>query len=163
MGAERYRLTWAASTAPMFTAALGWRVTTRDDFQRLAAERLNDAMALLEAERFGAAYYLAGYALECALKARIALHFSEATFPDRALVQKVYTHSLDTLINLAGLKDEFEKARRARPGLDANWDIVQQWSEAARYGRFSRAQATELIRAIGEFNEDGVMAWLTKL
>jgi len=34
----------------------------RDDFQRLAETRLEDAQALLKAGRFDAAYYLAGYA-----------------------------------------------------------------------------------------------------
>jgi hypothetical protein len=41
---------------------------TRRDFQRLAEERLADAVALLEKERFAAAFYIGGYAVECGLK-----------------------------------------------------------------------------------------------
>lgn len=44
----------------------------RSDFQDLAQIRLAEAAALLQAERFDGAYYLAGYAVECALKACIA-------------------------------------------------------------------------------------------
>jgi HEPN domain-containing protein len=44
----------------------------RADFQQLAELRLQDAEALLQAGRYEAAYYLAGYAIECALKACIA-------------------------------------------------------------------------------------------
>lgn len=160
---ERYRLTWAPSTVAKFTAALGWGVTTREEFLRLARERLSDSILLLENDRFGAAYYLAGYALECVLKARIALRFREAEFPDKKLVTAVYTHKLDDLIQLAGLGVDFKAARDARPGLAANWDIVRQWSETSRYGTFNRARATELIRAVGDFDDDGVMAWLMSL
>jgi HEPN domain-containing protein len=44
----------------------------RTDFQELAEERLEDARPLLDAGRFSGAYYLAGYAVECALQACIA-------------------------------------------------------------------------------------------
>jgi HEPN domain-containing protein len=41
----------------------------RRDFQELALVRLNEAKVLLDAGHFDGAYYLAGYAVECALKA----------------------------------------------------------------------------------------------
>ena len=44
----------------------------RRDLQQLADDRVLDAEALLNAGRWAAAYYLSGYAVECALKARIA-------------------------------------------------------------------------------------------
>ena len=44
----------------------------RTDLQNLANERLEDANALLASGRFGAAYYIVGYAAECGLKACIA-------------------------------------------------------------------------------------------
>ncbi len=43
----------------------------RADFQRLALDHIADAKALLAARRWGGAYYLAGYAVECGLKACI--------------------------------------------------------------------------------------------
>ena len=44
----------------------------RADFQRLADVRIDEAGVLLAAGRWSGAYYLAGYAVECALKACIA-------------------------------------------------------------------------------------------
>ncbi len=44
----------------------------RSDFRRLTEERVADAEILLANGRFNCAYYVAGYAVECALKACIA-------------------------------------------------------------------------------------------
>jgi hypothetical protein len=41
----------------------------RADFQHLARARVKEAEILINAGEFDGAYYLAGYALECALKA----------------------------------------------------------------------------------------------
>jgi hypothetical protein len=48
----------------------------RVDFQNLATERLSDAEALIAGGRFDCAYYVAGYAVECALKACILFQAS---------------------------------------------------------------------------------------
>jgi HEPN domain-containing protein len=53
---------------------------TRWDLQKLAEDRLLDAEALLAAGRWSAAYYLAGYAVECAIKACIAKLVQEYDF-----------------------------------------------------------------------------------
>ena len=44
----------------------------RKDLQELSKVRLKEATALLKLGLFDGAYYLAGYAVECALKACIA-------------------------------------------------------------------------------------------
>lgn len=44
----------------------------RTQLQILAEERARDAEALLNAGRWSGAFYLAGYAIECGLKACIA-------------------------------------------------------------------------------------------
>ena len=41
----------------------------RDECQKLTQERIADVKALLAAKRWALAYYVAGYAVECALKA----------------------------------------------------------------------------------------------
>ena len=63
----------------------------RIDFQNLAAERLSDAETLLAAGRFDGAYYVAGYVVECALKACIANKTKEDDFPPRE-TRKIWTH-----------------------------------------------------------------------
>jgi HEPN domain-containing protein len=74
----------------------------RAHFQRLAELRLAEARILAREGQFSGAYYIAGYAIECALKARIAALFRENEIPDRNLVNRVYTHDLTALLNLSG-------------------------------------------------------------
>jgi hypothetical protein len=50
----------------------GGATVNRVEPQRLAKERISDAKVLLGARHWVGAYYLAGYAVECALKACIA-------------------------------------------------------------------------------------------
>ena len=58
---------------------------SRSDLQGLALVRLDDARSLLAADRWDGAYYLAGYAAECGLKACIAAQTRQYDFPDREL------------------------------------------------------------------------------
>ena len=58
----------------------------RDDLQKLSEIRLKEAKVLLDQDLFDGAYYLLGYALECALKSCIAKQFRQYDFPDRKLV-----------------------------------------------------------------------------
>jgi hypothetical protein len=70
----------------------------RIDLQALAEERALDAQALLNASRWSGAYYLAGYAIECGLKACIAKLTELHDFPDKDFVNKSYTHKIDVLM-----------------------------------------------------------------
>ena len=58
---------------------------TRSDFQQLADVRAAEAAALLAAGRWDGAYYLAGYAVECALKACVA----KLTKADREAIRRM--------------------------------------------------------------------------
>ena len=53
----------------------------RADFRQLALCRLEEAEVLLRTRKFSGAYYLAGYAIECALKARLAKQTKRYDFP----------------------------------------------------------------------------------
>ena len=87
----------------------------RTTFQRLAELRLSEARLLAHGGHPSGAYYLAGYAIECALKAYIAAQLRENEIPDRAFVNDIYTHDLRKLIRLAGLEAELDRARQADP------------------------------------------------
>jgi hypothetical protein len=50
-------------------------------FRVVAAERLRDAEVLLNQDRPGGAVYLAGYALECALKWAVTRHVEKVYLP----------------------------------------------------------------------------------
>jgi HEPN domain-containing protein len=105
----------------------------RFDLQKMAEERVADTAALLDAGRFQAAYYLCGYAVECALKACIAKQIREFDFPDRKLVNDSYVHNVEKLLKISGIERLLEE-EVGRNGIFAkNWGIVKDWSEASRY------------------------------
>ena len=76
------------------------------ELENLAAIRIKEADILLTADCYQGAYYLAGYALECTLKACIAKQVKEFDFPDKKLANDSYTHKLADLVITAGLKQK---------------------------------------------------------
>ena len=134
----------------------------RADFQNLAAIRLVEAEALLASGNYSGAYYLAGYVVECALKACIARSTREYDFPPPArVVQEIYTHDLVRLIRSAGLQADLDAHRAAAPTFSQSWLTVTDWSEQARYGTYAQAEADELIQAIND-PLHGVLSWLQR-
>jgi HEPN domain-containing protein len=134
----------------------------REFFRQLAEFRLSEAALLNKQGQPSGAYYLAGYAIECALKAIIAAKFRENEIPDKALVNDVYTHDLAKLVRLAGLESELNDARRVGADLDRQWSIVKNWNEQARYSVWTAEQAAAIIEAIdGDGHTEGVFKWLT--
>jgi hypothetical protein len=128
--------------------------------QQLADDRVADADALLQAGRWSAAFYLCGYAIECALKACIAKQINLHDFPDKTLVQRAYTHELLDLLDLAGLKLQLKIDTAPAPNpLGINWELVKSWSERTRYQQKSEAEARRLFLAITD-HTDGVMPWI---
>jgi HEPN domain-containing protein len=128
--------------------------------QYLTAERLRDAKTLLDGKRWAGAYYLAGYAVECGLKACIIGRLmSSDDFPERKFSEQCWTHDLIQLLRLAGLKDVMAAAAVADPELKLNWDIATAWTEASRYERISRAEAEGLFAAITD-KKHGVLTWI---
>lgn len=79
--------------------------SSRSDFQWLAKTRIREAKALLDQGLFDGAYYLAGYAVECALKACIVKKIKRSELPDKKFIQDVYTHKLGRLLGTNGAAD----------------------------------------------------------
>lgn len=133
----------------------------RADFQKASRLRVRDAQALLGAGRYAGAYYLIGYAVECALKACVAKQVKRYDFPDKDLANKVFTHNLETLVKAAGLEKAFEDDRKVNKRLEVNWTTAKDWSEAARYevGR-SEVDARDLYAACTGRN--GVLPWIRR-
>src|SRR5690349_4329055 len=105
----------------------------RKDFQKLARQRLQDANVLLRAGCSSGAYYLTGYAVECALKACIAKKTLRCEFPDKELAGKCHTHELTELLATAGLKLQYDKDIKIDPRLEANWAMAKDWKVTTRY------------------------------
>ncbi len=134
----------------------------RDEFQKLSDERIQDAKALLAAARWSGAYYLAGYALECALKSCVLAYVERRTeiiFEDKRFSEKCWTHNITTLVKQADLDGEREVAILANAQLGINWSVAKDWSETTRYRLSTQQQADGLLDAITD-NSDGVLQWV---
>lgn len=134
---------------------------TKADLEALALTRLEDALLLFQAGRASSAYYLAGYAVELALKACIAKAFQPDVIPDKAFVLEIYTHSLEKLLGTAGLTTQFTTESKADPQLAAAWGIASKWTEASRYSLWDSVTAGSLIDAIAD-QQHGVFQWVKK-
>ncbi len=130
----------------------------RRDLQALSKARLTEAKALLKLGLNDGAYYLAGYAVECALKACIAKGSQRHEFPDKRRADASYSHNLRALITVAGLDAHLERGTQD-VGFRENWRIAQEWSEQSRYKKHSKEAAVALVAAIGDRHR-GVIAWL---
>src|SRR5215471_1423931 len=98
---------------------------TRREFQRLADLRASEAGVLARNRKQQGAYYLAGYSVECALKACIAKQTKRHEFPPKHdYVREVYTHNLNKLLQLAGLDKELEIDMKTNGALANNWNVV---------------------------------------
>jgi hypothetical protein len=131
----------------------------RGDFQTIADIRIAEAQSLLAAGFFDGAYYLAGYSVECALKACIARLTNQHDFPDKEFAQECYTHAIERLVKAAGLTAQ--RNADAPPGSDLsdNWSTVKDWKESSRYEGNTELKAKALIEAITHAT-NGVLPWI---
>lgn len=134
---------------------------SKSDLEKLALLRLEDAIFLLQGNRCSSAYYLAGYSLELALKACIAKLIHTNTIPDKAFINAIYVHKLDSLLNLSGLRPVFDADAKADPQLGVHWAIANNWSEESRYAFWDPFAAASLIQAIHE-PKHGIFPWVKK-
>ena len=132
----------------------------RDTFRQLAELRLTEAKLLYANGLASGAYYLAGYAVECALKAVIAAGFRANEIPDKSRVNNIYTHNLKDLLNLAGLKSSLENDMNEVSELRESWATISKWSEHARYEIWTSDAATTMLEAVGA--DKGLLQWLLK-
>jgi hypothetical protein len=143
----------------------------RTELQQLAELRLSDAKQLLASEVNDAgAYYLAGYAVECGLKAIIAKNQGMYPYPDFSeeslrrdtglKKENYFTHSILKLVSTAELAKLLGPVRGADSRFDANWKLIEAWNESARYSvTRSRVDAEAIVNAV-EHPTEGVLQWI---
>jgi hypothetical protein len=122
----------------------------RADFQQLALLRITEAGKLLTLPdpMPDGAYYLAGYAVECALKACIAKQYGPETWPEKDFVVKCHTHNIFDLVRHAKLDGERDVATNSNIILAENWNIVLEWTERSRYDRHTMKAAQDIDDAV---------------
>lgn len=105
----------------------------RTDSQIFADVRLEDARLLLSGGQWSGAYYLAGYAVECALKACIAKLVAAEDFPDKRLADRAWTHDIEKLLEVANLKGARDAEAAKNKLFGDKWGVVKDWNEHSRY------------------------------
>lgn len=105
----------------------------RSDQRKAAMKRLQDARVLLEQGRYRGAMYLAGYAVECKLKA-VAMEIYDC-WTLRQLIERwdvdentVFTHGLEALVNRLPIQQRFRQSPVWR-----DFAVVNRWMPAWRY------------------------------
>lgn len=134
----------------------------RTELQEISRLRVKEARVLLQNGYYSGAYYLIGYAVECALKACIAKQIRRYDFPDRRLVNDSYTHDLEKLLGVSGLKEYLESESAGNPTLQRYWTIVKDWLEQSRYNsEIPENEARNLFSAVTA-RRNGVLSWLMR-
>jgi hypothetical protein len=134
----------------------------RQQFKALARLRLCEAESLFAEGLYDGAAYLAGYAVEMALKARICKLLQVADYPASGSLKQAYAvHDFDQLMLLAGLQP---RLGLAAPALLANWSRAQPWKPDWRYtalGTHGAQDALDILDAI-RHPQDGILRWIAK-
>lgn len=143
-------------------AAIMERMPSRQELKRLARLRLRESEALHAAGLYDGAAYLAGYAVEMALKARICRVLGVADYPLAGPLKTAYAvRDLAQLALLAGLKHRLDAAA---PALSGKWSIARPWNPDRRYtaaGTCSAHESLGLLDAIRD-PKDGILKWIAK-
>jgi len=110
--------------------------------------------------RYSAAYYLGGYAVECGLKACIARQIRAYEYPPRRnFSNDLFSHKFKELVPIAQLNTALTTERRTNPQFAANWSEVEKWSEESRHENWTMQDAQQLIAAVGDI-PNGVLEWI---
>jgi hypothetical protein len=134
----------------------------RDKLRQLCDSRLAEAQVLLENKLWTGAYYLAGLAVECALKSCLAGAVNEHDFPDKAFVNQMYVHNLEQLFKLNGaLWAQLQADMKTDAKLAVNWSTVKDWDDSKRYDVVEELDATGLHDATTEVGS-GVVEWIRR-
>lgn len=122
---------------------------------RVARARVVDAATLHVAERYDGAIYLAGYAVELALKASVCREHGLNGFPQTHAERKrtpripglpsLWTHDLQALLRASGKRDDVTEQARSE------WSQATQWTPDLRYspvGTTSRTASLDMLRDV---------------
>jgi len=132
----------------------------KSDLEALVDIRVSEAEVLLEYENYQGAYYLAGYAIECAIKACIAKQVQQYDFPNKELAQKSHQHKLTDLLGVAGLKQKLREKEQADSDFELNWAVAKDWTVDSRYEcSIESTKANDLYQAATD-EKSGILAWL---
>lgn len=130
-----------------------------ETFKDLKHEYALSAVLLLDNGSYITAYHCAGLAAECALKEKVSAKIPAKTFPPKK-TNDYYCHNINTLINLANLREEVDQEVRSKSGMGANIQTVRQWNVEDRYNTgIGETMASSMVSAVTD-EKEGFITWL---
>ena len=137
---------------------------SKEELKKLSKTRLKEVKVLFRNGLYDGAAYLAGYAIETALKARIC-KILNSDYPESGDISRSFlTHKLDNLVKLGGLEKALNIELANNIQFKVNWSLATAWSETLRYkpiGSNSKDNLNNLITALEDGN-NGVLTWIKK-
>jgi len=114
------------------------------ELRAIARARLRDAEVLLVGRRFDGAFYVCGYAVELALKARICRTLKWSGFPenekDFRAFRAVRTHDLEVLLRFSGTEERVMEKHLT------DWATVRVWNPEQRYQTIGRTPPQQVAK-----------------
>ena len=140
-------------------------MATGEDLKKITNARLKAVKSLKESGDYDTAYYIIGYALECALKSVICKTLNFDNYPDMdgmgKKVETFKTHSFDLLLALSGMEKDFTLNAPAERAY--NWSqFTKAWVIDSRYqpiGIRTKEEIERMIKMLEE-NENGILYWI---
>ena len=134
-----------------------------EDFLVLRKRYLNSAEVLFDFGHYDVAYYLAGYSVECAIKAVICKRIRPNEFPPPNVNSSHYVHDIKQLIKTAKLEDDLNYDMDRYSDLKMSFMVLKDWNpKDLRYesSSMSKGMAKNYIDEVK--NEKGFVIWLNK-
>jgi len=138
-------------------------MVNRDNFILLSNRYMESAEELYKAGKYEVAYYLAGYSVECLIKAVICTKIGPNEFPAKNADKTHYIHDIKKLVETAGLEKELEYDCKRNQGLEKSYMLLKDWDpKSLRYdsSRISEEIANNYFEAIKD--KEGLVLWLNK-
>lgn len=101
---------------------------TEQELVVLASDRLEDSRVLLASNRFHGALYLAGYSMECALKARVCRFLGWSDYRVTGEYKSMRSHDFVFLLSYTGRESVMQDSDN-----QADWTTVRDWRPELRY------------------------------
>jgi len=80
-------------------------------------------------------------------------------FREKEYSKQCWTHDIEKLVALAGLKGQRDADIAVNAVLDDNWLIVRDWTEVARYETATQPKAENFYQAVTD-TANGVLPWI---
>jgi hypothetical protein len=137
---------------------------SKKDIKNIALNKLLEARALYEAGYYDGAFYLGGYCIELALKARICKNLDIDNLFDSKYLRFFKVHDFDTLLMFSGLGERFERAKATNIDLYQNWSYICVWKEDCRYATVGNKTQIEVLQFLNAIDEpsNGFLSWIKK-